>query len=112
MKRNEFRCADGKRKSRAFVDKLIERVGPLEPEEVQENLVRLVQAEGDFERVFEALQEGVIVTDEDGRIIYINSGGVPVLRADAGGRAGGAGGRADPGARLGGADRRRGSGRW
>ena len=55
-----------------FVEKLIERVDRLEPEEVQASLVRLLREKGFLERVFEALQEGVIVLDASGRIAYIN----------------------------------------
>ncbi len=57
-----------------FVDKLIERVDRVEPAEMQQYLIQLVQEKGFFQRVFEALQEGVIVADEAGRIHYINSG--------------------------------------
>jgi len=64
---------DGKGKSR-FFDKLIERVDRVEAGDVQQFLVQLVQAKGIFERVFEALQEGVIVAGESGRIHFINSG--------------------------------------
>ncbi|MEM8954036.1 MAG: ATP-binding protein [Verrucomicrobiota bacterium] len=55
-----------------FVEKLIERVDRLEPEEVQASLVRLLREKGFLERVFDALQEGVIVLDRAGRIAYIN----------------------------------------
>jgi two-component system, sporulation sensor kinase E len=55
-----------------FVEKLIERVDRLEPEEVQASLLRLLKEKGFLERVFDALQEGVIVLDASGRIAYIN----------------------------------------
>ncbi|MEM7147332.1 MAG: ATP-binding protein [Verrucomicrobiota bacterium] len=55
-----------------FVEKLIERVDRLEPEEVQASLVRLLREKGFLERVFDALQEGVIVLDRAGRIAYLN----------------------------------------
>jgi two-component system, sporulation sensor kinase E len=55
-----------------FVEKLIERVGRLEPEEVQASLLRLLKEKGFLERVFDALQEGVIVLDSSARIAYIN----------------------------------------
>ena len=53
-----------------FLDKLIARLGKLSPDEVQNALVRLVQEKGFLEKVFDALQEGVIVTDADGMITY------------------------------------------
>ena len=55
-----------------FLDKLIARIGKLEPEEVQNALVRLVREKGFLEKVFDSLQEGVIVTDSDGQINYVN----------------------------------------
>jgi len=55
-----------------FLDKLIARLGKLSPDEVQNALVRLVQEKGFLEKVFDALQEGVIVTDGDGLINYVN----------------------------------------
>ncbi|MEM9478357.1 MAG: ATP-binding protein [Verrucomicrobiota bacterium] len=55
-----------------FVDKLIQRVDRVEPGEVQQYLNRLVQEKGFFEKIFEALREGVIVADGDGTILYIN----------------------------------------
>jgi two-component system, sporulation sensor kinase E len=74
MKRNLKQMRpDGKGKSR-FLDKLIERVDRVGPGDVQQFLVQLVQAKGIFERVFEALQEGVIVAGASGRIHFINSG--------------------------------------
>ncbi|HUF63313.1 MAG TPA: ATP-binding protein [Verrucomicrobiales bacterium] len=55
-----------------FLDKLIARVGRVDPEEIQSSLGRLVREMGFLEKVFEALQEGVIVTDAGGTINYIN----------------------------------------
>ena len=57
-----------------FVDKLIEKVDRIEPGDMQQYLIQLVQEKGIFVKVFEALREGVIVTDRDGRIHYINKG--------------------------------------
>ena len=51
-----------------FLDKLIARIGRLEPEEVQNALVRLVQEKGFLEKIFESLKEGVIVIDVDGQV--------------------------------------------
>ena len=57
-----------------FVDKLIERVERVDPDEVQNFLNRLAEESGFFKSVFDALQEGVIVADEAGIIHYINRG--------------------------------------
>jgi PAS domain S-box-containing protein len=56
-----------------FIDKLIERIRRVQPEEVQNYLVRLAQEKGFLERIFDALQEGVIVTDIHGKIQFINA---------------------------------------
>ena len=55
-----------------FLDKLIERLGRVGPEEVQNYLLRLAQEKGLIETVFNAIQEGIIVTDAKGRITYTN----------------------------------------
>lgn len=57
-----------------FVDKLIENVDRVEPGDVQNYLIRLAREKGFFEKVFEAMQEGVVVADVGGRVRYINQG--------------------------------------
>src|SRR6201995_628733 len=56
-----------------FIDKLIERIRRVQPEEVQNYLFRLAREKGFLERIFDALQEGVIVTDIQGKIQFINA---------------------------------------
>lgn len=55
-----------------FLDKLIERLGRIGPEDVQNYLLQLAQEKGLIETVFNAIQEGIIVTDARGRITYVN----------------------------------------
>jgi two-component system, sporulation sensor kinase E len=55
-----------------FLEKLIGRLGKIGPEEVQNYFLRLAQEKGFFETVFNAIQEGIIVTDANGRITYLN----------------------------------------
>jgi two-component system, sporulation sensor kinase E len=55
-----------------FVDKLIGRLGKIGPEEVQNYFLRLAQEKGFLETVFNSIQEGIIVTDSQGRITYLN----------------------------------------
>src|SRR2546427_3106093 len=55
-----------------FIEKLIERLGRIGPEEVQNYFLRLAQEKGFLETVFNAIQEGIIVTDSNGRITYLN----------------------------------------
>src|SRR5690242_16030727 len=56
----------------SFVEKLIGRLGRIGPEEVQNYFLRLAQEKGFLETVFNAIQEGIIVTDSNGRITYLN----------------------------------------
>src|SRR5262249_13084661 len=55
-----------------FVEKLIERLGRIGPGEVENYFLRLAQEKGFLETVFNAIQEGIIVTDSNGRITYLN----------------------------------------
>src|SRR5215218_4732762 len=55
-----------------FLDKLIERIGRVRPEDLQSYLLRLADERGFLETIFNAIQEGVIVTDLAGRINYLN----------------------------------------
>ena len=55
-----------------FLEKLIGRLGRIGPEEVQNYLIRLAEEKGFLETVFNAIQEGIIVTDSNGRITYLN----------------------------------------
>ncbi|HEY7001458.1 MAG TPA: ATP-binding protein [Candidatus Udaeobacter sp.] len=55
-----------------FLEKLIERLGRIGPEEVQNYFLRLAQEKGFLETVFNAIHEGIIVTDSSGRVSYLN----------------------------------------
>jgi len=57
---------------RGFLDKLIGRLGVVQPADVQSYLVELAREKGFLETIFNAILEGVIVTDPKGRIIYLN----------------------------------------
>jgi two-component system, sporulation sensor kinase E len=65
-----------------FIDKLIERIRRIQPEEVQNYLVRLAQEKGFLERIFDALQEGVIVTDTQGKLQFINAAAAQIFLID------------------------------
>ena len=55
-----------------FLEKLIERIGRIRPEEVQSYLLRLAREKGFLETIFNAIHEGVIVTDAQGNISFVN----------------------------------------
>ncbi len=55
-----------------FLEKLVARLDRVEPGEVQQIVTRLIHEKGFLEKVFEALQEGVIVLDPQGRIGFVN----------------------------------------
>jgi two-component system, sporulation sensor kinase E len=55
-----------------FLEKLIGRLGKLDAGDVQNYFLRLAQEKGFLETVFNAIQEGIIVTDANGRITYLN----------------------------------------
>jgi PAS domain S-box-containing protein len=55
-----------------FLDKLIERIRLVPPNEISYYLQDLARDRGFLETIFNALLEGVIVTGPQGRIIYLN----------------------------------------
>lgn len=65
-----------------FLDKLIGRLGRIGPEEVQNYLLRLAQEKGFLETIFNAIQEGIIVTDSNGRITYLNEAASEIFGLD------------------------------
>src|SRR5437867_9522062 len=67
-----------------FLEKLIERLGRIGPEEVQNYFLRLAQEIGFLETVFNAIQEGIIVTDSKGRITYLNDAACALFGLEAG----------------------------
>src|SRR5438552_15325603 len=67
-----------------FIEKLIERLGRIGPEEVQNYFLRLAQEKGFLETVFNAIQEGIIVTDSKGRITYLNDAACALFGLEAG----------------------------
>ncbi len=67
-----------------FLEKLIERLGRVGPEDVQNYFLRLAQEKGFLETVFNAIQEGIIVTDSKARITYLNDAACGVFGLEAG----------------------------
>jgi two-component system, sporulation sensor kinase E len=67
-----------------FLEKLIERLGRIGPEDVQNYFLRLAREKGFLETVFYAIQEGIIVTDSKARITYLNDAACGVFGLEAG----------------------------
>src|SRR6185312_16864878 len=65
-----------------FVEKLIGRLGKIDANEVQNYFLRLAQEKGFLETVFNAIQEGIIVTDVNGRITYLNDAACELFGLD------------------------------
>ncbi len=59
-----------------FIDRLISRLGRVGPEEARRHILRVVREKGFLETIFNALQEGIVVTDPRGRIVYLNGAAV------------------------------------
>ena len=55
-----------------FLDKLLSRLDRLGPDRMQSVLMRLIREKGFLEKVFEALQEGVIILTPEGQATFIN----------------------------------------
>ena len=68
---------------RGFLDKLINRLGVVQPADVQGYLVELAREKGFLETIFNAILEGVIVTDPKGRIIWLNKAACGFFAIDA-----------------------------
>jgi len=66
-----------------FLEKLVTRLDRVESGEVQQIVARLIREKGFLEKVFEALQEGVIVLDPKGVIGFVNRAACQFFGLDA-----------------------------
>ena len=57
---------------KGFLDKLIERMDRLDSTSLQTYFLRLAKEKGLMETIFNAIQEGILVVDADGRLDYAN----------------------------------------
>ena len=55
-----------------FLDKLLNRIDRVGQEDLQAYLQRLNNEKGFFETIFNTLQEGIVVVDSQGKILYLN----------------------------------------
>lgn len=65
-----------------FLDKLIERLDRLDTESLQSHFLRLAGEKGFLEAIFQALQEGLIVVDGQGGMLYANQAAERMLGFD------------------------------
>ena len=66
----------------SFLDKLIGRIGRVDSQSLQGVVLKLAREKGFLETLFNTIQEGVIVTDADGRITYLNAAAGQLLGID------------------------------
>src|SRR5271156_2776184 len=66
----------------SFVDRVLGRLGRMDAEGLQTVVQRLARERHFLETVFNAIEDGVLVADEDGRIIYFNEAVTRLLRWD------------------------------
>src|SRR5947208_12713111 len=56
----------------SFLDKVLGRIGRLDAEGLQTVVQRLARERNFLETLFNAIEDGVLVVDEGGRILYFN----------------------------------------
>jgi len=65
-----------------FLDKLLNRIDRIGQGDLQAYLQRLNNEKGFFETIFNTLQEGIVVVDSKGRILYLNHAITTLLGID------------------------------
>jgi PAS domain S-box-containing protein len=55
-----------------FFDRLVARIDKLGPESLQAQMLRMAQERGFLETIFQTIQEGILVIDNEGRLLYAN----------------------------------------
>jgi two-component system, sporulation sensor kinase E len=62
-----------------FLDKVLGRIGRLDPEGLQTVVQRLARERGFLETLFNTIEDGVLVADEQGRILYFNQAVIDLI---------------------------------
>jgi two-component system, sporulation sensor kinase E len=73
----------------SFLEKVIERANRVTPEAMQTQLTRLAEDKGFLETIFNTLQEGVAVVDDEGKLTYWNRAAEQLLALPENAEAGG-----------------------
>jgi PAS domain S-box-containing protein len=68
----------------SFLDKVLGRIRELGPEDLQSVVKRLARERNFLETLFNTIEDGVLVTDENGRIIYFNQAVTRLIGLQAG----------------------------
>jgi PAS domain S-box-containing protein len=63
----------------AFLDKLIDRLDRIDPASLQGFVLKLSREKGFLETLFNTIQEGILVTDAEGRLRYLNAAAAELL---------------------------------
>jgi PAS domain S-box-containing protein len=66
----------------SFVDRVLGRIGRLDAEGLQTVVQRLARERRSLETVFNAIEDGVLVVDEHGRVVYLNRAVTRLLNWD------------------------------
>lgn len=66
-----------------FLDKLLGRMDRIDPASLQNYVQRLAREKGFLETIFNTIKEGLVVTDADGRVRYLNRASGELLGVDA-----------------------------
>lgn len=66
-------------KKTGFLDKILGRIDRLDPGGLQKILERLVKERGFLETLFNTIEDGILVVDETGKVIYFNNAVVRLL---------------------------------
>src|SRR5579862_2994253 len=56
----------------SFLDKVLGRIGRLDTEGLQSVVQRLARERSFLETLFNTIEDGVLVVDEEGRVLYFN----------------------------------------
>ena len=62
-----------------FLDKVLGRIGRLDSDGLQTVVQRLARERSFLETLFNTIEDGVLVVDEDGRILYFNHAVTEIL---------------------------------
>jgi two-component system, sporulation sensor kinase E len=62
-----------------FLDKVLGRIGRLDSEGLQTVVQRLARERSFLETLFNTIEDGILVVDENGKVLYINSAVLKIL---------------------------------